>query len=107
VNISYSKNTSDGFYKRAVEALVPLLRPFDEMRERRRAARKPCAWCTDSFKRPAVYIVKWRRSVIWEDEFNDGSGLWVTPAGKRMIMCEFHSERATRYPGVSRYRFRR
>lgn len=68
-------------------------------------ARKPCAWCTESRKRPATHTVKWREPVVWWHEDSDAPTCW--PAGRVMRMCEFHARIAARYSGVKIYRFRR
>lgn len=72
---------------------------------RRPAARKPCTWCSNYAKRPAVFTVKWREPVVWWDEFDGTPTFWE--AGRRMRMCEFHARIAERYNGVKTYRFRR
>lgn len=86
--------------RRQLDVLVLLLPP------RRPAAHKPCAWCTDRVKRPATYIVKWHKTVVWEDDY-DQEGAVVQPGGRRQRMCEFHAKLAERYSGVKIYRFRR
>lgn len=72
---------------------------------RRRRARKPCAWCTDRYKRPAVYRVKWRKSVTFHDEFDNMPVTWT--AKRTLLMCDYHASVAERYDGVTAYRFRR
>lgn len=74
---------------------------------RRRAARKPCAWCTGRFKNPATHTVKWTEGLEWELLPEQGGGVWRVPVGHQMIMCQFHADQASRYPGVKTYRFRR
>lgn len=71
---------------------------------RRRPPRKPCAWCSQRSKRPATHTVKWREPVVFEDD-HDGPTHW--PAGRVMIMCDFHARAARRHNGVTAYRFRR
>jgi hypothetical protein len=91
---------------KAVAAANSVLRAFVvAMRSpRRRPARKPCAWCSQHSKRPATHTVKWREPVVFEDD-HDGPTHW--PAGRVMIMCDFHARTARRYNGVTAYRFRR
>lgn len=94
-------------FKRAAEQARQLLDMFAVvLPPRRPPARKPCAWCTDRVKRPATHVVKWHKTVVWEDEYNQ-DGTVIQPGGRRQQMCEFHAKLAARYSGVKTYRFRR
>lgn len=85
---------------KAIDVFAATLGP-----KRHRPARKPCAWCVDSRKRPATHTVKWREPVMWRDELDGTYTMW--PAGRVMRMCQFHANIAERYNGVQAYRFRR
>jgi hypothetical protein len=97
----------DQFKKAADQARATLDAFTAVMTPRRRPARKACAWCTDRVKRPATHVVKWRRSVIWRDEFGQVNGFHVDAPGVRLMrLCNYHASCACRYPGVKSYRFR-
>lgn len=96
-------------FRAASEQARRLVDMFAVLRPARRPpARKPCAWCSRSRKRPALFVVKWHEPVVWADEFQGPEEHpMVTPAGAKQLMCRFHAERASRYQGVKVYRFRR
>lgn len=92
---------------RAAERICTVLESFSVAcgrLPRRHAANKPCAWCNRKTARPATHLVKFREAVTFDDDYAEGVTTWA--AGRRIRMCAFHANIASRYSGATAYRFR-